>query len=245
MKKEFGYKELDTEGEQILDVIEGAKNFNAWMYSIVHPHLSGNILEVGSGTGNISEQVIKARHRICLSDIRENYCERLRQKFACNAAVTGVFNLDLVHDSFDEVYKDHLERYDAIFALNVVEHIEDHVRAIANCRKMLKKGGKLIILVPAYQWLYNSFDKELYHYRRYSTSLLKEIFIKNDLHIKKAFHFNCFGIPGWFVSGKLQKNKTIPKGQMQFFDKLVPVMKLLDLVTLRWIGLSVVVVGEK
>jgi 2-polyprenyl-3-methyl-5-hydroxy-6-metoxy-1,4-benzoquinol methylase len=50
----------------------------------------------------------------------------------------------------------------------VVEHIKDDRLAIANCKKLLKKNGHLIILVPAYRYLYNEFDKELEYYRRYN-----------------------------------------------------------------------------
>jgi hypothetical protein len=53
------------------------------------------------------------------------------------------------------------------------------------------------------------------------------------------------GIPGWFVSGKLQKNKTIPKGQMQLYNMLVPIFRLIDKVAFNLAGLSVLSIGER
>ena len=49
--------------------------------------------------------------------------------------------MDLVHPEFDIIYADKLNSFDGLFALNVVEHIEDDTLAIANCKKLLKKGG--------------------------------------------------------------------------------------------------------
>jgi len=53
------------------------------------------------------------------------------------------------------------------------------------------------------------------------------------------------GIPGWYISGKLQKNKTIPKSQMSLYDKFVPLFKIVDRVVVNKIGLSVISVGVK
>jgi predicted SAM-dependent methyltransferase len=143
------------------------------------------------------------------------------------------------------VYSDHLGKYDTVFALNVIEHIENETVAIKNCNKLLNRGGKLIILVPAYQQLYNRFDKELEHFRRYNATRLKKLLEHQHFRIVHSQYFNLMGIPGWYVSGKLQKNKTIPKSQMSLYDKLVPIFKLVDRIVVNKIGLSVIAVGIK
>jgi hypothetical protein len=53
------------------------------------------------------------------------------------------------------------------------------------------------------------------------------------------------GIFGWYISGKLQNNKTIPKDQMALYNKLVPIFKIIDLMLLKRVGLSVISVGLK
>src|SRR6185295_819539 len=103
-------------------------------------------------------------------------------------------------------YKHLMGTFETVFALNVVEHIENDMLAIRNCHKLLKKGGKLIILVPAFQSLYNGFDKELYHYRRYTKHTLNKLFKENSFHLVESKYFNALGILGWYVSGKLQRN---------------------------------------
>ncbi len=245
MKDNFEFKTVDEEGMEILDVISKADKFNKWMYETIQAHCSGKVLEIGSGIGNISQFFLADDFQIQLTDIRDNYCDKLKQKFASYKNLLGVENIDLVDPHFDTKYPSHLEKYDTVFALNVVEHINDDNLAIANAKKLLVKGGKLIILVPAYQALYNQFDKSLEHYRRYTKENLNPLISNNQLEIIHSQYFNAIGIIGWYVSGKLQKNDSIPDGQMRLYDKLVPIFKIVDKVIFNAFGLSVITVGKK
>lgn len=239
---QFEYKEIDKEGWETLDAIAEADKFNEWMYQTIKPHCSGKILEIGSGIGNISKFFIDAKADITLSDIRPVYCDVLKNKFP---EAKNVIQLDLTHPSFDVEYAQNLGKYDAVFALNVVEHIKDDALAIRNCHKLLKDGGRLVILVPAYAKLYNRFDRELEHFRRYTKKGLRQMLLKEKFQIKHSQYFNFMGIPGWYISGKLQQNKTIPKSQMSLYNKLVPLFKLVDKFLLNKVGLSVISVGIK
>lgn len=245
MSKNFEYKENDIEGEVTLDVIAQADLFNKWMYQTIKPFCKGEVLEIGSGTGNISQFFLDDKYFITLSDIRPHYVNRLNKQFAEYKNLRNALVIDLVDPDFNERYKSLLGSFDTVFALNVVEHIEDDTLAIKNCKSLLKPNGKLIILVPAYQALYNKFDEELFHFRRYNMSSLKKLFNNNLFKIIHSQYFNFAGIAGWYVSGKLQKNNTIPSGQMKLYNKLVPLFKLADKFILNKIGLSVIVVGEK
>ena len=117
--------------------------------------------------------------------------------------------------------------------------------AIANCKKLLAPGGHLIILVPAFQLLYNGFDKELEHFRRYTRRSLRALFDAQQFEIIKSWYFNLAGILGWFVSGTILRKKTLPAGQLSFYNKLVPIFRIADRLTLNKIGLSVITVGKK
>lgn len=243
--KQFDYKGIDKEGMETLMTIAKADKFNAWMYESIQPHCSGEILEIGSGIGNISYFFLSNGANITLSDLRENYFDVLKNNFNSYPNLKGIMILDLVDGEFDVRFGHLFNTFDTIFALNVVEHIEDDNQAIINCKKMLKKGGKLVILVPAYNFLYNRFDKELGHYRRYTLTALKKKFVNTGFEVKAGRYFNFIGIFGWFVSGKIMKNKVIPSQQMSLFNKLVPVFKFADSLLFKKSGLSVIVVGVK
>ncbi len=171
---EFSFKEIDTEGIETLSVLAHADKLNLWFYETIKPFCTGKILEIGSGIGNISHFFIQNKNNITLSDLRANYLESLTERFP-DFQKTNFHSLDLVDADFDTKHKDKFDSFDTIFALNVVEHIFDDQQAIKNCYKLLKKGGQLIILVPAYQSLYNRFDTELEHYRRYNKTTLNSL----------------------------------------------------------------------
>ena len=62
--------------------------------------------------------------------------------------------------------------YDLIAVLDVVEHIADDVAALASMRDCLKPGGKILIAVPAHQWMWSAHDVVNHHHRRYSKASL-------------------------------------------------------------------------
>ncbi len=245
MSKEFDFKPLDKEGMETLAVVGEAEHFNSWMYNTILPYCNGNILEIGSGIGNISEQFLKNNFEISLTDLRENYCQILRDKFSNYSNLQEVLQLDIIDPDFDSKHGHLFESFDSIYALNIVEHVKDDNLAIANCKKLLKPGGNLIILVPAYQKLYNGFDKELEHYRRYTQSSLDKLFIDNSLKIIHHQYYNFVGIFGWWFSGNLLRKKTIPQGQMKLYNSFVPIIKLFDKVVFNKAGLSVITIGQK
>ncbi len=235
----------DKVGENTLNVIGEAYQFNKWMFETILPFSKGKILEIGSGLGNISTFFLENKNEILLTDLRTEYCTLLQHKFSSKPNLLGVDQLNLIHPDFDTIYSAHLEKYDTVFALNVIEHIKDDNLAISNCKKLLKTNGHLIILVPSYQKLYNRFDEELGHFRRYTQKSLLELFLKNHFSVVHTQYFNLIGIAGWYVSGSLMKKESIPSNQMKVYDKLVPVWRVLDNLVQNKIGLSTIIIGRK
>ena len=241
MGNQDNFKEFDFEGEENLRAIAEADKFNEWMYQQVVPHCTGKILEIGSGIGNLSYFFDRDGMDIDLSDIREQYRSYLKKSFEKRA----VLDMDIVADGFIEMHGDKLGTYDAVFALNVVEHIKDDKLAIENMIKLLKPGGKIIILVPAYQWLYNGFDVALEHFKRYTKSRLLGIFPTTGAKLIRSWYFNFAGIFGWFLVGSVMKKKLIPESNMKLYNVLTPIFKIADKVVLNKMGLSVIAVYQK
>lgn len=199
--------ETDPSGLQTLQRLDLATRFNRWMFDTIQPWCKGHVLEVGSGIGNLSQFFLEKNFMLTASDLRDEYINILQDKFGKHQHLAGVRSIDLVAENFETRFHDLLQQFDTVVALNVVEHIKDDALAIANCKKMLKPGGHLVVLVPAYQALYNSFDKELDHYRRYNRKSLNKLFTSQSLEIVHARYFNAVGIFGWFINGSLFRKK--------------------------------------
>lgn len=232
-------------GHNTLDVIGKADKFNQWMYSSIKPFCSGNILEIGSGIGNISKYFLADGAPIFLSDFNEEYCHLLKNQFTAFPNFIGIANIDLANNHFDKDYSHLFNKFETVFALNVLEHIDNDRNALINVSKFLKKGGRLIILVPAYQSLYCRFDKELGHFRRYTRNTLRKAILESGFSIKTLFNFNLAGIAGWLIFGKISKRKQIEQTEMGVFNALVPFFKFIDFITFRKIGLSLIIVATK
>jgi 2-polyprenyl-3-methyl-5-hydroxy-6-metoxy-1,4-benzoquinol methylase len=235
----------DVIGLHTLKVIAKAERFNRWMYDQIKDNLKGEILEIGSGIGNISKLVIESNHFITLSDYNKEYCHILKENFSTNKNVREVIQIDLLDPGFEKKYASFKEKFDSIFLLNVIEHIEDDKLSIKNCRYLLKPGGHLILLAPAYSWLYGTFDEQLGHYRRYTVKTLTELLEEKKFKILSGSYFNVTGIAGWLLFGKIFRRSKIGKGEMAAFNSIVPFAKLTDKLLARKAGLSIIITGIK
>lgn len=231
----------DTVGIETLEVLSKANYFNKWMYDQVKGFLFGNILEIGSGIGNISQFAVKDHNNITLSDYDSNYCSLLKNKFLRIPEVKSVLQIDLLDPDFETKYDFLKEKFDSVYLLNVIEHIENDNKAIMNINYVLNKKGRLIMLAPAYKWLYSRFDKELGHYRRYTSASLKSLAKNNGFTPASCKYFNAAGIAGWMIFGKILNRKQIESKQLTAFNNLVPLIKLLDKILFNKIGLSIIV----
>lgn len=239
------FSEYDEIGSDTLTAISEAHRFNKWMYQTIKPFCKGRIFEFGSGIGNISEYFLNDYFEIYLSDVRAGYCDLLKEKFSGYPTFLGVERVDLIDKTFNTAHSLLLNSFDTVYALNVIEHIEDDSLAIKNASSLLKENGNLIILVPSYQSLYNKFDSNLGHYRRYTKKTLSQIMTQPDLEIIHQQYFNFVGIFGWFLFGKLFGNSQINSEEMGLYNKLVPLIKLFDKGLNNSIGLSTIVVAKK
>jgi 2-polyprenyl-3-methyl-5-hydroxy-6-metoxy-1,4-benzoquinol methylase len=85
--------------------------------------------------------------------------------------------------------------YDLIAALDVVEHVDDDTAALAAIAERLKPGGKLLLTVPAHQWMWSAHDTANHHKRRYSKKRLKALVEASPLHLEKIGYFNSLLFP--------------------------------------------------
>jgi 2-polyprenyl-3-methyl-5-hydroxy-6-metoxy-1,4-benzoquinol methylase len=232
-------------GTETLEIISEANQFNKWMYRTIRPHCCGNMLEAGSGIGNISRFFVDDGSAITLSDYDSGYFQLLKQKFGGYTNLQDIIRMDLSDEYLEEHHPALLGKYDTVFALNVVEHIANQEQALLNAYKLLRKGGRFVILVPAFQRLYNGFDEQLSHHRRYSTNSLTSIMRTAGFDVVFSRYFNFAAILGWFFFGNLLRNRVIPGSQLKLYDALVPVWKVIDVFLNRIAGLSIIQVGER
>ncbi len=232
------------DGEQHLSVIDVSDNFTNWLYSEIEPFLQGDMLEVGSGLGTYSQKIVDkfSDNKIILSDVDSSYVQNLSKRFKGLSNVY-VNKLDLSNLSD---FKRLPHKVDTIFALNVLEHIEDDVSVLNNAYDVLKSGGRFVILVPAHKFLFCNLDSAVGHFRRYTKKDFEKKVAETKFKVGTMFYFDSLAMLGWYFNGKILKKTVIDEGVMKVFDALVPFLKLFDkYVLMKKIGTSLIVVLEK
>jgi SAM-dependent methyltransferase len=230
----------DEAGADTLEIMAAAPRYAAWQVEMLRPWLGRRIMEIGSGTGNISACLRGLDPELLLlTDTDPWYLDRLRQQFAGDPVVDFA-DLTLPDPETHQRFAD--RRLDAVAALNVLEHIEDHLGALQSMRRMVVPGGRVVLLVPALPALYGTLDTELQHCRRYTKASLRAVMAAAGLQDIQTTWYNRLGTFGWWFNARVRKAPRIPVSQLRFFDSLVPLLR-----HERWLplpfGQSLIAVG--
>lgn len=226
-------------GRETLALIEQSLGaYNRWMYEQIRPGVSGRVLEVGSGIGNMSNFLLDAP-RLALTDVEPDSLADLRARFGARPGVSvDHWDLNLAPPATLAQ-----ERFDTIVCLNVLEHIEDDHGALVRMRELLAPGGRLALLVPAHARLYNGFDRGVRHFRRYEKRGLEAALVRAGFAPRRLWYFNMLGALGWYVNGNLLGRTVLPGNQLKLIDRLVPLLRFESALP-RPFGLSVIALAD-
>jgi 2-polyprenyl-3-methyl-5-hydroxy-6-metoxy-1,4-benzoquinol methylase len=109
----------------------------------------------------------------------------------------------------------HSDAYDAMVLLNVLEHIEDDVTAVRHIARMLKPGGIVVIEVPAGPELFDDYDRELRHFRRYRLPGLCNVIEAAGLQIDRSNYLGALIYPAFYVAKKLSQSSPKQAGDRE------------------------------
>ncbi len=120
-----------------------------------------SILNVGAGDGS-DLKIINKYGKITVIDTNEQAIEHIPENLCVLKKYCNAEDISFPENSFD-----------IVVAFDVLEHIENDNKAIAEFRRILKVDGYLIITAPAHNWMFSTYDQILGHFRRYSGKELK------------------------------------------------------------------------
>jgi SAM-dependent methyltransferase len=90
-------------------------------------------------------------------------------------------------------FEDH--SFDAVLALDVLEHLDDDGMALREASRLLKPGGLLVITVPAMPSLWGGQDLISEHRRRYTKDSLRQLLESSGLSEFRITYFNTLLLP--------------------------------------------------
>lgn len=111
---------------------------------------------------------------------------------------------------------------DAMFGLvallDTVEHVANEAGVFAECYRVLKPGGFLIVTVPAFMWLWSQNDDLNAHQRRYTAPELDQKLAAQGFHVEHISYNNFFVFP--LAAGRilLRRGHAEPQLASPHFD---------------------------
>ncbi len=158
------------------------------------------VLEVGCGTGN----VLRTLRRACPDGTvvgLELWFDGLR--FAQERSAGPLVQGDVRHCPFGKPF--HL-----IGMFDVLEHLPEDLETLRALREALTPGGRLMLTVPAHQYLWSYFDQAARHCRRYSSQEIRGRLVQAGFQVEFLSQFMTCIFPLVWLFRKLSSRRQQP-----------------------------------
>ena len=146
------------------------------------------ILDAGCGWGVTLASLEQAGYTAAGMDISRQALEMLeagkQDRQLIEADLTQVLPPSLVTQPFD-----------AVLALDVLEHLDDDAFALSQLASLVRTGGMIIVSVPALPELFSDFDAIQGHRRRYLPEMIRELFANSRLKLQEILWWGAWMVP--------------------------------------------------
>jgi len=199
-----------------LEAMSSAVRYHRDILRIFSPYLGDRILEVGAGSGNISQLILERQpsHLYALEP-SDGMVELLRER------LRGSLNATVHHSLLSDFMEAGTAAgVDSVVSVNVLEHVQDDLGELARMRTALRPGGYLCLWVPALPALNSRFDRSLGHFRRYrKRELLRKLEQAGFVPVRLAYR-DVVGMLAWFVVCRVLRQELSP-GKVSIYDRFV------------------------
>jgi SAM-dependent methyltransferase len=222
-------------------------NYTSWQASLIRPHLGRRVLEIGAGTGRLTELLVRDSQQF------DRYVALEPSLHFFPILSRRIPKLEAVNGSIDALPKEFEGAFDTVFSAHVLVHIDDDLAFLKSAGRFLRPEGKLIMLVPALDWLMSPLDRNIGHYRRYDKAMARSLADRLGYQLTWCRYDNLIGVIGYWWICKVRKvhyqspeKKTRLMGAFWFFDRVVlPAFSHLEAIVPPPIGLSLTAVFSK
>jgi SAM-dependent methyltransferase len=221
---------------EVLEGLSMCKNHRKWFVSFALPYLGEHPIEVGAGLGDYAEEWLVHVPRMTVAEAEADRLVVLKERFA-NSTKMDVRELLLPTPERGD--------HSAAVSYNVLEHIEDDIGALRSMADLVRPGGHVIIVVPAFQWAMSPADIATGHVRRYTKKRMRTAMTAAGLEIVKLHYANTFGLIGYVLTTKILRLMPGPGKIVWVYDRFVaPFTRFAERVVTPPFGQSVVAIAQ-
>jgi len=197
--------------------MRAAHRYFDWQLALAKPWLGQRVLEIGCGMGNFTRTILD-RELVVGLDVEAACVARHREN---HRDFKNVVSLEIDASNPESVAELSAYNLDSVVSLNVFEHIQDDHQTLRNLWKILPDGGRVVLIIPAFQGLYGPIDHLLGHYRRYTKKSVRELASATGFEPVELHYLNLVGYFGWWANAKVFKRTEQSETQIATFDKLI------------------------
>ena len=224
-----------------LDVFAHAVNWKSYFRSHISAYITGDVLEVGAGIGTTTRILCDGSQKswTCLEP-DPSLVKRLKHTADDKPFA---FSIQIVTGTLEDL--DPAVRFDTLLYIDVLEHIENDKGEMARAAARLNPGGTLVLLCPAHQSLYTTFDKVIGHYRRYNKTMFRAV-VPSDMVQEKLIYLDSVGLMLSAANRLLLRSGSPTIAQVKLWDQLfVRSSQLIDPLLANSVGKSIVGIWRK
>lgn len=222
-----------------LELFAEARNWKRYWSSMLRPFVRGRVLDVGCGIGANADFLSNERVT------RYTFLEpdgRLLAQVPEHAWASDDDSTERVQGTTADLRG---QQFDTILYIDVIEHIENSKGELQRAHDLLAPGGYLLILVPAFQFLYSEFDKTIGHHRRYDKQLLKQE-LPSGMELVTLRYLDSMGMLLSLGNKWLLKQGEPSARQIRFWDRnVVPLSRVTDKIFMHSFGRSLLAIAHK
>lgn len=229
--------EISYQGTE-LELFQKAVHWKQYLKEEIGPYLTGDVLELGAGIGANTKLFLYSNPKITSWTCVEPD-PKLANKIDKNTSIP----LSVVVGTLFNLTEKN--KFDTAIYIDVLEHIENDREELLRLVQHLKPLGKLIILSPAHQFLFSSFDKKQGHHRRYNKKSLMSV-IPSSFKEISIYYLDSLGILASLFNRLILNAESPTPIQIQLWDEqLVRVSKFMDPIFGKKFGKSILGIWRK
>ena len=213
----------------------------------VSSHLGERVLEVGAGAGFVTRELAKRARNIVALEPTSGPHSQLVENTAWLANVVAHEQTLKSFVGGGNRASQAMPTFDSVVYINVLEHIGDDVTELSLAKSALNPDGRVVIVVPAHQWLYSKVDRLTGHFRRYSRKSLRDVVEAAGLRVLDIRYFDTVGLIPYLVIYKWLRSTQTDGANATVYSRLIlPVSALLyRLSSGRLIGKNLIAVAVR
>jgi SAM-dependent methyltransferase len=222
---------------EVLEGLAMAVNHRKWFVELALPYLGEHPIEVGSGLGDYAIDWAAHFKRFTATEADADRLLALKERLAAYPNI-DVRQLLLPCD-------DDGAEYTGAVSYNVLEHIEDHVGALRSMSALVRPGGAIVLIVPAFPFAMSRVDIATGHVRRYTRATMRAALTEAGLAVEELRYVNALGLIGYYMATSVFKLAPKEGPMVKFYDRFVlPVTKASESILRAPFGQSVFAVAR-